>query len=91
MKKITLIILAFTLNVSFAQVIFSEDFSSYDLGPMAKGNGDTVWEAASRKDDAVDCAGMILRGQIWKFVMMVMVTNMPLLTMVQIVKTVTRL
>lgn len=58
MKKITLIILAFTLNVSFAQVIFSEDFSSYDVGPMAKGNGETVWEAASRKDDAVDCAGI---------------------------------
>ena len=57
MKKITLIILAFTLNVSFAQVIFSEDFSSYDVGPMAKGNGnDAIFESASRKDDAVDCA-----------------------------------
>ena len=67
MKKITLIILAFTLNVSFAQSYFSEDFNSYDVGPMAKGNGETVWEAASRKDDAVDCAGIeSLQGQIWK-------------------------
>ena len=54
MKKITLIILAFTLNVSFAQVIFSEDFSSYDVGPMAKGNGrDAIFESKARKDDAI--------------------------------------
>ena len=44
---------------------------------MAKGNGETVWESASRKDDAVDCALVLVQqGQIWKSVMMVMVTNM---------------
>ena len=40
MKKITLIILAFTLNVSFAQVILSEDFNSYDTGALNIGDGD---------------------------------------------------
>lgn len=57
MKKITLIILAFTFNVSFAQTILSEDFNSYDNGALNIGDGnDAIFESKANKDANPDCA-----------------------------------
>ena len=57
MKKITLIILALTVNVSFAQTILSEDFNSYDSGALIIGDGnDAIFESKANRDANPDCS-----------------------------------
>lgn len=56
MKKITLIIFALSLNVSFSQTILSEDFNSYDAGVMTIGNGDgAVFETKANNTENTTC------------------------------------
>ena len=57
MKKITLIILALTVNVSFAQTILSEDFNSYDSGALNIGDGnDAIFESKANRAANPDCS-----------------------------------
>ena len=57
MKKITLIILALTVNVSFAQTILSEDFNSYDSGALIIGDGnDAIFESKANRAANPDCS-----------------------------------
>lgn len=57
MKKITLIILALTVNVSFAQTILSEDFNNYDTGALNIGNGDdAIFESKANRAANPDCS-----------------------------------
>ena len=57
MKKITLIILALTFNVSFAQTILSEDFNTYDTGALNIGDGnDAIFESKANRASNPDCS-----------------------------------
>lgn len=57
MKKITLIVFALSLNVSFSQIILSEDFNSYDTGALNIGNGDdAIFESKANKAANPDCS-----------------------------------
>lgn len=56
MKKITLIVLALSLNVSFSQTILEENFNTYDTGVVAAGWGDgSLFESSSNTTEITSC------------------------------------